>query len=257
LGAQALAALPLALCCATAPPASAATGGASSAIARSIASVALSQVGVGDTPAVTSFRGVDCDPYSTLVGAQSPNADGCGRDAHFSVANQNEAWCADFAKWVWQQAGVTTDMNTLNAQSGSFYDWGLKQKETMPVDVGTPAAGDAVVFYPPGPVGRGMLADHVGIVTAVHPGGTLDLVNGDFLGVTNIGVEHDTGIRLTPWASRIWRPGEQWVLVRPPAGRQRAAPAVSVTGPAMVVAGTPAGFSASASSPVAKYRWTF
>jgi PKD repeat protein len=242
---------------AAAQPALAVDGEASSAMAGSIASVALSQVGVGDTPAATSFRGVDCDPYSTLVGAQSPNADGCGRDAHFSVANQNEAWCADFAKWVWQQAGVTTGMNTLNAQSGSFYDWGLKQQEAMPVDGGTPATGDAVVFYPPGPVGRGTPADHVGIVTAVHLGGTVDLVNGDFLGATNIGVEHDTGIRLTSWAARIWRPGEQWVLVSPPAGRQRAAPAVSVTGPARAVAGTPAGFRASASSPVAKYRWTF
>src|SRR6185437_9320097 len=183
MGAPALAALLLALCVA-APPASPVTvaGGASSAMAGSIASIALSQVGVGDTPAATSFRGVDCDPYSTLVGAQSPNADGCGRDARFSIANQNEAWCADFAKWVWQQAGVTTDMNTLTAQSGSFYDWGLKQKETMPVDGGTPAVGDAVVFYPPGPVERGTPGDHVGIVTAVHPGGTVELVNGDFLG---------------------------------------------------------------------------
>ena len=245
--------------CVTAAPASAVTGagGAGSAVARSIASIALSQVGVGDTPAATSFRGVDCDPYSTLVGAQSPNADGCGRDARFSIANQNEAWCADFAKWVWQQAGVTTGMNTLTAQSGSFYDWGLKQQETMPPDGGTPAVGDAVVFYPPGPVERGTPGDHVGIVTAVHPGGTVDLVNGDFLGATNIGVEHDTGIRLTSWASHIWRPGEQWVLVRPPAGRQPAAPAVTATGPARAVAGTPASFSASASGRIATYRWTF
>lgn len=83
------------------------------------------------------------------------------------------------------------------------------------------------------------------------------MVNGDFLGATNIGVEHDTGLRLTSWAAHIWRPGEQWVLVRPPAEHQRPAPAVSVTGPAKAVAGTSVSFSASASSPVAKYRWTF
>ncbi len=265
-GAAALAALLLASCIAAAPSAAAAAvaggaggvaGGAGGAVGRSIASIALSQVGVGDTPAATSFHGVDCDPYSTLVGAQSPNADGCGRDAHFGIANQNEAWCADFAKWVWQQAGVTTDMDTLTAQSGSFYDWGLKQQETMPADGGTPAAGDAVIFYPPGPVGPGTRADHVGIVTAVRPGGTVDLVNGDFLGATNIGVEHDTGLSLTSWAAHIWRPGEQWVLVRPPAGRQQAAPDVTATGPARAVAGTSASFSASASGRIAKYRWTF
>lgn len=99
-----MAVLPSALGAAAAPSALAAGGEASSAIAGSIASIALSQVGVSDTPAAASFRGVDCDPYSTLVGAQSPNADGCGRDAHFGIADQNEAWCADFAKWVWQQA---------------------------------------------------------------------------------------------------------------------------------------------------------
>jgi CHAP domain-containing protein len=134
---------------------------------------------------------VDCDPYSTLVGAQSSNADGCDHTANFTVGNQNEAWCADFAKWVWQQAGVTQDMNTITAQAGSFYDWGLRQKQALRPGRGTPAAGDAVVFYPPGPIGPGTLADHVGIVTAVHPGGTVDLVNGDFLGATNIGVQYD------------------------------------------------------------------
>lgn len=152
---------------------------------------------------------------------------------------------------------MTTDMNTLNAQAGSFYDWGLKQKETMPADGGAPAAGDAVVFYPPGPVKRGTLADHVGIVTAVNPGGTVDLVNGDFLGGTNIGVEHGTGISLTSWASHIWRPGEQWMLVKPPAGHQAATPAIAVTGPAKAVAGTSVSFSASAPGRIAKYRWTF
>ena len=239
-----------------APTDSAAVSGAS-VIARSIARIALSQVGVSDIPAATSFQGVDCDPYSTLVGAQSPNADGCGRDARLGIANQNEPWCADFAKWVWQRAGVTTDMNTLDAQSASFYAWGLKQRETMPVDRGTPAAGDVVVFYPPGRVGPATLGDHVGIVTAVHPDGTVDLVNGDFLGATNIGVQYDTSIHLTSWAAHVWQPGEQWVLVSPPAGGQPAAPAVTMTGPAEAVAGTAVSFGASAPGRVAKYRWTF
>jgi PKD repeat protein len=251
-----LATLPFAFCVA-APAASAATDDASSSTAQSIASIALSQVGVSTMPAATNFRGVDCNPYSTLVGAQSPNADGCGRTGNFSTGNENEAWCADFAKWVWQQAGVTKDMNTLNAQAGSFYDWGLRQKETMPADSGAPAAGDAVVFYPPGPIKATTLADHVGLVTAVHPDGTVNLVNGDFLGATNIGVTYDASISLTSWASRIWHPGEQWVLVSPPAGDQPTAPAVTVTGPAQAVAGTSVSFSASASSPITKYRWTF
>ena len=89
--------------------------GNASTIGQSIAKVALGQVGVGDSPAATSFSGVDCDPYTSLVGALSPNADGCGYNTSLSVADENEAWCSDFAKWVWEQAGVTTDMAAINA----------------------------------------------------------------------------------------------------------------------------------------------
>jgi len=54
---------------------------------------------------------------------------------------------------------------------------------------GAPKAGDAVILYPPGTkVPNGSYADHVGIVTAVHSDGTVSLVNGDFLGPSNIGV---------------------------------------------------------------------
>lgn len=67
-------------------------------LGQRIAAIALSQVGVTDTPAVTSFAGVDCDPYSTLVAGFSANSDGCGYDQGFQVENENEAWCSDFAK---------------------------------------------------------------------------------------------------------------------------------------------------------------
>jgi len=187
---------------------------------QSIASIALSQVGVSDTPAVTSFSGVDCDPYTTMVAAQSPNADGCGYDQAFSLQNENEAWCSDFAKWVWQQAGVTADMGIINAGADSFYGWGASQGEAMPPDSGTPAPGDAVVFYPPGPVSATVYADHVGIVTAVHADGTVDLVNGDFLGAQNISVQYNTDVSLTSWASEVWNSDEQWVLVTPPGAAQ-------------------------------------
>ena len=69
---------------------------------RKIASIALSQVGISDTPAVTSFA-TDCDPYSTLTAGFSANADGCGHDTTFDVENENETWCSDFNKWVWER----------------------------------------------------------------------------------------------------------------------------------------------------------
>jgi PKD repeat protein len=225
-------------------------------IGDSIASIALTQVGVGVTPPVPDFASVDCDPYSTLVGAQSPNADGCGLNSNFRIQNQNEAWCSDFAKWVWQRAGVTADMNTINAGSVSFYDWGLQQKETMPPGSGTPAVGDAVVFFPPGPITATTYADHVGIVTGINVDGTINMVNGDFAGGPEISVQYDTSISLTSWASQVWNQGEQWVLVTPPAGPQQPAPVAAAAGPTHAVAGTSVSFSARASG-ATQYLWTF
>jgi PKD domain/CHAP domain/Fungal fucose-specific lectin len=236
-----------------------AAAGPARTVPQSIADIALSQVGVADTPAVTNFS-VDCDPYSTLVAGFSANADGCGFDQGFGVENENEAWCSDFAKWVWQQAGVTAGMNTLNAGSDSFYDWGLDQGESMPVDAGTPAAGDAVVFFPPGPITPATYADHVGIVTAVNPDGTVNMVNGDFLGASNISVQYDTEISLTSWASQVWNQGEQWLLVTPPGAPQQPVPSAAISGPHAAVAGSTVRFTAQAAEQggsITQYYWTF
>jgi hypothetical protein len=229
-------------------------------IGQSIALVALNQVGVGDAPAATSFSGLDCDPYSTLVGALSPNADGCGYDTGLSAEDENEAWCADFAKWVWQQAGVTTDTSALNAGAGSFYDWGRDQGEKLTLDGGTPAVGDAVVFFPPGSISLPAYGDHVGIVTGVNSDGTVNLVDGDFLGTSNISVQYNTKVSLTKWAAQIWGAGEQWVFVSPPSGTQRSAPVASISGSHAAVTGTTASFSATGTVPggsVTQYQWTF
>ncbi|HEY9243491.1 MAG TPA: PKD domain-containing protein [Streptosporangiaceae bacterium] len=238
----------------------AAPSASAAGLGQRIAAIALSQVGVSDTPAVASFAGVDCDPYSTLVAGFSANSDGCGYDQGFQVENENEPWCSDFAKWVWQRAGVTADMNTLNAGSVSFYDWGLGQGETMPVDGGTPAVGDAIVFFPPGTVTATGYADHVGIVTAVNADGTIDMVNGDFLGASNISAQYNTGISLPNWSASIWGTGEQWVIVSPPSAAQQPAPTVSMAGPRAAVTGTVGTFRAQGREPggsISEYYWTF
>jgi hypothetical protein len=234
--------------------------GNASTIGQSIAKSALGQVGVGDSPAATSFSDVDCDPYSSLVGALSPNADGCGYNTTLNVADENEAWCSDFAKWAWQQAGVTTDMSAITANSGSFYEWGQAQDEKLKADSGKPAAGDAVVFFPPGHISSPAYGDHVGIVSSVNSDGTVGLVNGDFLGSSNISVQYATKVSLTKWAAQIWGPGEQWVLVAPPAGPQKAAATVTISGSHIGVAGSTASFSAKGSvagGSVTGYQWTF
>jgi hypothetical protein len=251
--------------CTAAPAATAATRKASAqtsttGLAGKIVSTALSQVGVTTNPVVGSFNGVDCNPYSTLVAGFSANANGCGYNQAFNVENENETWCSDFAKWVWERAGVTEDMNTLNAGSISFYDWGLDQGESMPVDSETVAPGDAIVFFGPGTISPDTYADHVGLVTSVNSDGTIDMANGDFLGATDISVEHDTEISLPSWSAEVWGQGEQWIVVTPPLNAQQPVPVATMSGPRTAEAGTAGAFRAAAHEPggsISEYYWTF
>jgi hypothetical protein len=184
--------------------------------ARTIAQVAESQVGVGDTPVSRSFSSPDCNPYTALVG-QRPGSAGCGVNPRFNVLDQNEFWCADFAKWVWSQAGISSDLGTLDPGAASFYTWALQHGQHPRFGSDAPAVGDAVVFYPPwDSAPTGSWADHVGIVVGVDSNGTVDLVNGDFGGDgTPITVEQDNDISVASWASEVWNSGEKWVFVSP------------------------------------------
>jgi CHAP domain len=183
-----------------------------------IAQIATSQVGIGDTPVSTNFL-LDCDPYTTMVGAGASSA-GCGLDAHFGVQDENEFWCADFAKWVWEQAGVTANLGTLTPGASSFYTWGAQRGDQLLPDGNNPAVGDAVVFYPPGSLTASGLsyADHVAIVVGVNADGTVNLVNGDFGGSSNISVQLFNDVSMATWASFMWNTGEQWVYVSPGPG---------------------------------------
>ena len=189
----------------------------------SVATVALSQVGRGDTPASVDWSR-DCDAYSALVGAGASTA-GCGTDPNFNVVDENEFWCADFSKWVWEQAGVTSDLLTLTAGATSFAKWAQDQGESTAFDSGTPAVGDAIVFYQPGvSAAVGSTADHVGLIVGVDSAnGTVDIVNGDFMGSSNITVQDSGYVSIQSWADSIWLTStqrsdnehEKWVLVSP------------------------------------------
>ncbi|TQF02481.1 CHAP domain-containing protein [Kitasatospora acidiphila] len=92
-----------------------------------------------------------------------------------------EYWCADFAMWVWQNAGYYT--GGLDAGAASFYTYG-QNNGTLHTGTGyTPQVGDAVEY--------GSTQDseihHVGIVTAVNADGSVDTVNGDWGGTTGTG----------------------------------------------------------------------
>ncbi|GAB3808588.1 hypothetical protein GCM10028798_34780 [Humibacter antri] len=231
-----------------------------SALRAKIASVALSQVGRGDNPVVTGFGGLNCNPYTTMVGGFSANSDDCGYDTTFNVRNSNENWCSDFAKWVWQQAGVTQDMNTINAAASSFYQWALDDGQSPKADTGTPQVGDAVVFFGAGAISASRYADHVGLVVAVNADGTVDMVNGDFASSVNVKVEHDTNLTLSTFAPNTWGAGEQWVLVSPPTAAQHPVPNARIDAPKVAVTGTDATFHAHATQQggsVTGYYWMF
>jgi hypothetical protein len=228
-------------------------------IPQTIAAVALSQVGISDTPTAANFNGVDCDPFSTMVAGFSGDSDGCGYNTNFGVENENETWCSDFNKWVWQQAGVTADMNTLNAGAVSFYNWAVQNGQTPQLDTGTPQVGDSVVFYSPSAFPS--FADHVGVVVAVHPDGSIDMVNGDFSGGPDISAQYDTDITsLSTFAADVEGPGEEWALVAPPTTVQQPNPTGHLSGPTTAVAGTTGSYHVTGSvqgGSVSAYYWMF
>ena len=85
---------------------------------------------------------------------------------------QPEYWCADFVKWIWRNRGA--DVGGLTAASGSFYVYGQNHGTLS----NTPTVGAAIVFDYHG----GGSADHVAIVTAVHPDGRIETASGDWNG---------------------------------------------------------------------------
>jgi PKD domain len=231
----------------------------SASFGPTIAAIALSQVGVDDTPVVPNFNTVDCDPYTTLVAGFSADSDGCGFNTRFGVENENETWCSDFNKYVWERAGITADMNTINAGAVSYYDWAVAEGQNPQLDTGTFQVGDSVLFFSPGNFPD--FADHVGIITSVSSDGTVDMVNGDFAANPDVHVEYDTDItNMSAFAAAVEGPGEQWAIVAPPTTTQQPAPTGSFRGPRVAVAGTTGSFHAFGTVPggsVTGYYWTF
>jgi hypothetical protein len=208
------------------PPATASPAAAPSVLAPAVtpassrnyqlAEIAESQVGRSDNPAAHNFDGLDCNPYTAIEVSWASRV-GCHTDSSFLIKDASELWCADFTKWVWQQAGVRSDLGVLTGSAATFYTWGRDHHESMPRDPKNPQVGDAVVFYPPHKKPNGNFADHVGIVTAVNRNGTVNLVNGDFLESSghNIHVEADNDVSLGPWSAANWARGESWIFVSP------------------------------------------
>jgi len=134
-----------------------------------IVALAEGQVGYRTDPADTY-----CNRFSAYWEA---GVDDCGGNG-----NLDEEWCADFAAWVWKQAGaeVTYELapGYLNGDSASFYVWGTDHGTWHPVGSHyTPQPGDVAVY---GLDTGTVTAVHVAVVTGdTGDDAAPDVVNGD------------------------------------------------------------------------------
>jgi hypothetical protein len=134
-----------------------------------IVAIATSQIGYAASPA-DSY----CNKFSAYWGsgmANCPNGE------------RSQAWCADFAAWAWQKAGVRFTSGfgpgDINAGAASFYEWGLAHGAWHPASSGYVAApGDVAVYGLT--LSASPSASHVAVVThdSAHQRGP-DVVNGD------------------------------------------------------------------------------
>lgn len=134
-----------------------------------IVAIAKSQVGYSTEPS-SSY----CNKFSAYWGAGTENC---------PSGERAEQWCADFAAWAWQQAGVHFtygyDTGEINGAAVSFYEWGAANGHWHPATSGYVAAPGDVAVY--GLIlGADPSAVHVAIVTGNVPGQRGPaVVNGD------------------------------------------------------------------------------
>lgn len=145
----------------------------------------------GNGPALTPLRARIVSIAEGQVGyATDPSDTYCNRFSAYWYAgiedcgngNRDEEWCADFAAWVWMQAGALVSYELapgyLNSNSASFYVWGSNHGTWHAVGSGyVPQPGDVAVY---GLDPRAVTAAHVAVVVSTTGDNTApDVVNGD------------------------------------------------------------------------------
>ncbi|MCG8927781.1 FG-GAP-like repeat-containing protein [Lentzea sp. CC55] len=106
------------------------------------------------------------------VGVAEPNCNKYG-----PCNGGRTAWCAMFATWVWERAGVK-GVPRGQYVATSLGSWGQKQGTWKPRpagQVGNPQVGDWVIYGAPGSGTGG----HVSVVVAVNGNGTITTVDGN------------------------------------------------------------------------------
>jgi hypothetical protein len=134
-----------------------------------IVALAESQVGYGTQPS-DSY----CNKFSAYWEAGTPDC---------PSGERAEEWCADFAAWVWQKAGVQFNYGygpgEINGGVISLYEWGVAIGEWHPATAGYVASPGDLAIYGLA-LGADPSAAHVAIVTDDAPDQSgPDVVNGD------------------------------------------------------------------------------
>jgi hypothetical protein len=112
-----------------------------------IVTIAQSQVGYSTDP-INSY----CNKFSAYWGSGTTDC---------PSGERSEEWCADFAVWAWQKAGVDVTYGyspgEINGAAISFYGWGVANGEWHPATSGYAAApGDGCLR----PLARGRSVSH-------------------------------------------------------------------------------------------------
>jgi peptidoglycan hydrolase-like protein with peptidoglycan-binding domain len=110
-----------------------------------IVSIARSQVGTAASP-----QGSNCNPYSP--------------------GGICEAWCADFAGWVWQHADSALPRFSY---SGDYASWALKTGHLRSLE-SRAQPGDLLAW------GSWSYSNHISVVVAVRSDGYIESVDGNF-----------------------------------------------------------------------------
>jgi hypothetical protein len=138
-------------------------------VPRRIVALAESQVGYSTEPS-NSY----CNKFSAYWDAGTPDCPS-GETA--------EQWCADFAAWAWQRAGVRFNYGygagEINGGVASFYEWAVANGEWHPAASSYVAKPGDLAIYGLS-LGADPSAAHVAVVTTESPGQSgPDVVNGD------------------------------------------------------------------------------
>ena len=122
------------------------------------------------TPAKTNPTGIRQKIAKYANDEVGVRAAGCDK-YHPQCDGGATPWCAMFATWVWEKAGVA------GVPRGEFVARGLgKWGKNRGLFSGTPRVGDWVIWGPP----DGAVGGHVDIVVAVHSATEIVVVGGNF-----------------------------------------------------------------------------